>query len=311
MSRRVVVDCDTGVDDALALLYLAAEPGTEIIAAGSVHGNVGAELAAANTLRVLELAGLPDVPVAVGAGRPLAQPLETAESVHGQDGLGGAGFPEPRARPVPGSAAEQLVRLAREQPRGFDLLATGPLTNLALALLLEPELPRLIPRVVVMGGATAAPGNVTPVAEANIWHDPEAAALVLAAPWQLTLVPLDVTDTVLLGEPELARLERDGGPVAQFCWKILQHYLDFHLDTVGRRICPLHDPLAAMLLTHPHLADYEQATVTVECGGGSRGATIVDRRPGASRGGSVAVARQARRPEAVDRLMTALTAPAG
>lgn len=311
MSRRVVVDCDTGVDDALALLYLAAEPGTEIIAAGSVHGNVGAELAAVNTLRVLEVAGLPHVPVAVGAARPLAQPLVTAEDVHGHDGLGGVGHPEPRARPVPGSAAEQLVWLAREQPRGFDLLATGPLTNLALALLLEPNLPKLIPRVVVMGGATAAPGNVTAVAEANIWHDPEAAALVLGAPWQLTLVPLDITDTVLLGPAELDRLERDGGPVARFCWKILQHYLDFHLTTVGSRVCALHDPLAAMLLTHPDLAEYEQATVTVECGGASRGATIVDRRAGASRGGNAAVARQVRRQEAVDRLMTALTTPAG
>jgi purine nucleosidase len=162
-----------------------------------------------------------------------------------------------------------------------------------------------------MGGATAAPGNITPLAEANIWHDPEAAALVLGAPWRVTLVPLDVTDTVLLGEPELARLERDDGPVGRLCWKILQHYLDFHLSTVGRRICPLHDPLAAILLTHPGLAGYEQATVTVECGGTSRGATIVDRRPGASRGGNVAVARQARRQAAVDRLMTALTQPGG
>lgn len=306
MNRRVVVDCDTGVDDAIALLYLAATPGTEIIAAGSVHGNVGAELAAANTLRVLEVAGLEDVPVPVGAARPLAQPLQTAEVVHGDDGLGNIGYPQPRARPVPGSAAEQLVRLAREQPGTFDLLATGPLTNVALALMLEPELPRLIPRVVVMGGATASPGNITPMAEANIWHDPEAAALVLGAPWPVTLVSLDVTDKVLLGEPELARLERDGGPVARFCSKILQHYLDFHLGLLGSRVCPLHDPLAAILLTHPGLADYEQATVSVECGGTCRGATIVDRRPGRPEGGNVAVARQARGEAAVERLMTAL-----
>lgn len=306
MSRRVIVDCDTGIDDALALLYLAAQEDIEIVAAGSVHGNVAADLAAVNALRVLELAGLADVPVAVGAGRPLAQPLATAEVVHGRDGLGNTFRPPPAGSPMAGSAAEQLARLAREQPGEFEVLALGPLTNLALALMLEPRLAQLIPRVVIMGGATHGPGNITPTAEANIWHDPEAAALVLGAPWPVTLVPLDVTQETLLTEPGLARLHRSDAPAARFSWQIVQHYLDFHVSLLGRRECPMHDPLAAILLAHPELADYENAAVCVELGGTSRGATIVDRRPGADPAGSVAIATRVDRPAAVARLLEAL-----
>lgn len=307
MGRQVIVDCDTGIDDALALLYLTAQKDVHIVAAGSVHGNVGAELAAANTLRVLELAGAAEVPVAVGAARPLAQPLRTAEQVHGQDGLGNTYSPPPAGSPVAGSAAEQLVRLARDQPGRLELLATGPLTNLALALLLEPRLPELIPRVIVMGGAITVPGNVTPVAEANIWHDPEAAALVMSAAWQVTLVALDVTVGTLLTEPELARLHRSRTPAARFGWKILRHYLDVHAELLGQPACPLHDPLAAILLAHPEFADYDHMSVSVELGGTSRGATFVDRRPWGNTRGGVAVASTVDRQAVIGQLLEAWT----
>lgn len=271
---RIVLDCDTGIDDALAILYLAAQPEVSILAAGSVHGNVPAGLAALNTLRVLELAGLPRVPVAVGAGRPLAQPLHTSEHVHGEDGLGNSGLPPPAGRPTGEAAAVQLARLARAEPGALTILATGPLTNLALALLLEPELPRLVRRVVVMGGAVYARGNVNNDAEANAWHDPEAAELVLGAGWPLTLVPLDVTSQVRLTEAEVRRLAASGSSWGRFAAAILRHYLDFYESYYGPRECHLHDPLAAAIAVDPSLAGYRRTPVRVELRGElTRGAT--------------------------------------
>lgn len=271
---RILLDCDTGIDDALAILYLAGLQGVSIVAAGSVHGNVPAPLGALNTLRVLELAGLGDVPVAVGAARPLAQPLDTTEYVHGGDGLGNVGWPMPRGRPTAEPAAVQWARLAREHPGELTLLAIGPLTNLALALLLEPELPRLLRRVVVMGGAVYAPGNVNTDAEANIWHDPEAAELALSAGWPLTLVGLDVTTRAALAGDDLLALQQAPAPAGRFAWSILQFYLDFYESRVGARMCYLHDPLAAAIAVDPSLATYRHTPVHVELRGHlTRGAT--------------------------------------
>jgi len=276
---RLVVDCDTGIDDALALLFLAQSPQVEIVAVGSVHGNVTAALAAANTQRVFDLVHRSEIPIAVGAARPLAQELQTSGRVHGDDGLGNTNRLPPSRPPVDGSAAEQIVRLARAHPAEFTLLATGPLTNLALALLLEPELPRLIARVVVMGGAIVVPGNATAVAEANVWHDPEAADLVLGAGWDLTLVGLDVTMQTILQGDNLERLQTAAGPIPRFAAEILEHYLDYYQRFLGFRGCALHDPLAAAIALDPSLATYEHLPARVELHGNlTRGQTVVDRR---------------------------------
>jgi purine nucleosidase len=278
---RLIVDCDPGVDDALALLYLAGHPEVTIEAVGSVHGNVPAALAARNALRILEVAGLEHVPVAIGAARPMAQPLATAEFVHGADGLGDTAQPEPRGHPSRESAAEQLVRLARAQPGELSLLAIGPLTNVGLALLIEPELPNLLRQVVVMGGAFHVAGNVSALAEANFANDPEAAQLVLSAGWPLRAVGLDVTHQTLLRRAQLARLEKGGTDVARFAWAVLQFYLDVYERRVGERACPVHDGLAAVLLVDPGLATWERDVVDVELRGElTRGAAVVDRRWG-------------------------------
>lgn len=275
----ILLDCDTGVDDALAILYLAFSGSAEIIAAGSVHGNVRAPIAAANTLRVLELAGLGQVPVTVGAHRPMAQALQTAEWVHGQDGLGNTNPPAPQGRPTSETAAEQMIRLARERPGELTIVATAPLTNLGLALLLEPELPKLVRQVVLMGGAAASPGNVAPFAEANIWHDPEAAELVFTAGWPVTMVGLDVTMKARLEGEWLDRLGASNGPIGRFAWAILQHYFDLHEQWLGVRSCPLHDPLAAAIAVDRSLASYQDMPVHVELRGEhTRGATLCDRR---------------------------------
>ena len=280
-TRDVILDMDCGIDDALAVLYLASRPNARIVAAGSVHGNTPAPLAADNLLRVLALARLPDVPVAVGAARPLVRPIHIAAEVHGEDGLGNTSVgPAPGA--VTGeSAPEQLVRLARSAPGRYDLLATGPLTNVGIALLLEPELPRLLRSVTVMGGAANASGNASPLAEANIWHDPEAAKLVFDAPWTVTMVGLDVTMRTVLDEAHIAQLAAGTSPRARFVTAILAHYLDFYERVSGRRVSPLHDPTAAAVLADPGLiADSYLANVDVACSDDARGATIVDRRGG-------------------------------
>lgn len=278
-SVRIILDTDPGVDDALAIMYLAAQEDAEIIAVGSVHGNVPAPLAAQNALRVLELVNI-SAPVAVGAARPLAQPLQTAEFVHGADGLGGRAGAPPRGRPVSTSAAEQLVRLARTHPGELTLLALGPLTNIALAVLLEPDLPKLLRSVVVMGGAVTVPGNITPYADANFFHDPEAADLVLSAGFpDLTLVALDATEQARAGAEWLTAVGALPGPRAEFANALLEHYAGFYSRMFGTTSCTLHDPLAAAIMLDPKLATYREMPLSVELTGThTRGQVVWDQR---------------------------------
>jgi len=211
----------------------------------------------------------------------MAQDLSTAEWVHGADGLGNTDQPAPQGRVTGEAAAAQLVRLARAHPGELSLLAIGPLTNIAVALLLEPDLPHLLRDVAVMGGAFDVPGNVSGRAEANIANDPEAAQLVVSADWPLRIVGLDVTHATLLRAPELARLQQGGTEAARFAWAALQFYLDVYERRVGERACPVHDGLAATLLLDPGLATWERRVVDIERRGDlTRGATLVDRRWG-------------------------------
>ncbi|MGW5053946.1 nucleoside hydrolase [Actinokineospora sp. NPDC004072] len=316
---RLIVDADPGIDDALALLYLAAQPELEIVAVGSIHGNGPAAQTAANAKHVLALAGLPDVPVAVGAWRPLAQPLETAEFVHGPDALGGHGAPiSPGAQGE--SAAEQLVRLARANPGELTLLALGPLTNVALALLLEPDLPRLLRAVVVLGGAIGVPGNLTAHADANFYHDPEAADLVLGAGFAMTLIGLNVTEAARADGAWLDALSASDEPRAQFSTAVLAHYAAFYTNMFGIRVATLHDPLAAAMTVDPSLGTYEQMVVGVELAGvHTRGQTLTDLRRLSSdvhiasslAGGRppVSVAMTVDAQAFLDRLFVALTKP--
>lgn len=282
MKPKILLDCDTGIDDAITLLYLAAlvrSGEAELVAVGTVHGNVAPGTGALNTLRVLERAGLDGVPVAVGAARPLAQDVHYADAWHGTDGLGETGLPAPAGRPAQISAPEQIVRLARAHPGELTLLAVGPLTNLAIALLLEPALPELFREVVVMGGAFHHQGNITSHAEANIWHDPEAAELVLSAPWPVTLVPLDATHPAVVDGDWLDRLAAGTSDTARLASRVLEHYTQVYLTFLGARGAVIHDALAAMLLVDPELGQYTERPVHVELRGDRlRGATVWDRR---------------------------------
>ncbi|MEU8304545.1 nucleoside hydrolase [Actinomadura sp. NPDC048955] len=279
---KILYDCDTGIDDAMTLLYLASlvQAGeAELAAVGTVHGNIDPMTGALNTLRVLEAAGGPVVPVAVGAARPMAQDVHYAVDWHGTDGLGDTRLPEPAGRPTAEPAAAQIVRLARATPGELTLLATGPLTNLGAALLLDGELPSLIREVVVMGGAFDHPGNITTHAEANIWHDPEAADLVFAADWPIVLVPLDATHPTAVHDDWLDRLAAHGTPVSRFAADILEFYADAYTPTLKRRGAVIHDALAAMLIVDPELGKYAHRPVRVELRGElTRGTTVWDAR---------------------------------
>lgn len=273
MTTPILFDCDTGIDDALAIFYGAGH-GADFRACTVTHGNVPVLTGARNTATILDAVGLETVPVYVGAARPMAQPLMTAEFVHGQDGLGNTDLP-PSTRELGDLAAAEIVRQARAHPGELTLVAVGPLTNVGLALLLEPRLPELVKRVVVMGGAVGVPGNASELGEANVWHDPEAAQLVVDAAWDVVFVGLEVTMRTPLPPSALERIERSTHPTARLAWQILQCYLDVYEKVLGVRSCVLHDPLAMALALDPDLATYRTISAFVETGHGrTRGALV-------------------------------------
>lgn len=278
-SAPVYLDCDTGIDDALTLAYLVAE-GTDLVGVGSVSGNVSAELGARNTLDVLALAGRADIPVAVGAHDPIGGAFHGgAPGVHGANGIGDIELPRSDAPLADETAAAMLSRLAREHEGRLHVLAVGPLTNLALALERDPELPALVAGVTIMGGAALVPGNVTPVAEANIFNDAVAAARVLDASWPVTVVGLDVTMEARFEQRHLDAL-LDGPPLAQALGGMLVTYFRYYTPVLGRPSCALHDPLAAAIAigaVEPTLAPVVPMEVDTTQGPG-RGQTIVDLR---------------------------------
>ncbi len=280
-SHPFYLDCDTGIDDALALAYLLASPQADLRGIGTVSGNVSAAVGARNTLDLLQLAGHAHVPVAVGAHDPQAGSFHGgAPHVHGSNGIGEVSLSTAAAQPAPETAAEMLVRLAHEHPGQLRILAIGPLTNIAEALRLDPELPRLVQDITIMGGAAFAAGNITAVAEANIANDPEAAADVFAADWDLTLVPLDVTMSNVLEESHRQELLASSGPVPRALGEMLGYYFRFYESQFGRACSAMHDPLAAALAVGGVSAAVAPVvTVDVDTTfGPGRGQTICDLR---------------------------------
>jgi purine nucleosidase len=236
------LDCDTGVDDALAIALLLTHDEITLAGIGTVTGNTTATQAAANTLGLLRLAGRTDIPVAVGGGGAGGAP-----HVHGGNGVGGAVLPHGGA-PDPRTAVEMLLDLARQHPGELHILATGPCTNLAAALRAEPRLPELIAGVTFMGGAVHVAGNVTRYAEANVATDPAAVAEVFAAPWLVTLVPLDVSMNHRWSIADAEALRAAGTPLTEALADMLPTYFDSYEPRLGERVIPLHDPLAAALV---------------------------------------------------------------
>lgn len=282
MSKRpVYFDCDTGIDDALALGYLMASPEITLAGIGTVSGNIDAAQAAVNTLDLLAMGGMDDVPVAVGAMDPLTHPFSGGvPHIHGYNGVGDIELPHTATQPVNEAAADMLVRLANEHPGELDVIAIGPLTNLALALAQDPSLADKVHEVFVMGGAALVPGNLSPVGEANIWNDPTAAAAVMAASWPVVLVPLDVTLQNVFEEEDRLALEASGSALNQALADMLNLYNGFYVSEYGRRCCALHDPLAAAIAVGQVSATRAPAVPVLvdDTDGPGRGQTICDLR---------------------------------
>ena len=273
-SRRVILDTDPGIDDAMAILFALRSPALDVLGITTVFGNADTDVGTANALRLVELAGR-DVPVARGAEHPWVVPKAPApDFVHGADGLGNINAPPPAGKAIEMSAAEFIVATARQYPGEVTLIAVGRLTNLALALALEPRLPTLVKEVVVMGGSASARGNVTPVAEANVWGDPHAADIVFAAPWGVTMVGLDVTTRVLMRDELLLRMAGKDERVGGFLYRISRFYRRFHESTGVTGGFYVHDPSAVAYVIDPSLFSTEKAHVRVVTEGIAVGQTI-------------------------------------
>ncbi|MET9086693.1 nucleoside hydrolase [Streptomyces sp. NPDC004237] len=278
----VIIDCDTGVDDALALLLAVRHPGLELRAVTCVAGNTDVDGVVRNTLTVLERAGAGDVPVARGAERPLLEAARSARHVHGADGMGDLGLPAPTRRPADIDAVGLLRREILASPRPVTLVPTAPLTNIALLLRTHPEVTRNIERIVFMGGAVAT-GNATPVAEFNVWHDPEAAAILLTAGVPITMYGLDVFQRVVVPGAEVRRLRASTEPGARLAGELLAHRPaapDPDAPESDDAAGGLGDAGAVCAVADPEGLTTRRLPVEVSLAPGpTRGQTIVDRRP--------------------------------
>ena len=269
MTTPVILDCDPGHDDAIALLLALSSPEVELVGVTTTHGNQTLDKTTDNALRVLSLVGRTDVPVAMGADRPLVRDLHVAAHVHGESGLDGPELPERAAEPIAQHAVDFLVEHVRPETV---LVPVGPLTNVALALDrgIAPA------RIVLMGGAIAE-GNMTPAAEFNIWADPEAAQRVFRSGLDVTMIGLDVTHAALL-TPAWADRFRAAGRVGTFVADLVEFFKQYHLRTYGWDGAPIHDAVALAHAIRPGIVTTERMNVEVELESElTRGRTVADR----------------------------------
>jgi inosine-uridine nucleoside N-ribohydrolase len=277
MSTPTILDCDPGHDDMVAILLAAADPRIDLLAITTVAGNGTLERTSYNARAVCTMAGIRDVPVAAGASGPLVGRLRTAVDVHGDSALGGAELPQPDIELAPEHAVTLMARLLRESPRPITLVPTGPLTNIALLLRTCPDVIPQIHEIVLMGGSTGF-GNVTPLAEFNIFVDPEAAEVVFSSGLAVTMCGLDITHQALVTEAVLDRLRRIETPLADLVVGLLGFFADRYRDIWGFPAPPLHDPVAVARVIDPALVSCADAHVAVELRGThTRGATVCDR----------------------------------
>ncbi|WAF95229.1 pyrimidine-specific ribonucleoside hydrolase RihA [Aeromonas sp. BC14] len=278
MVLPVILDCDPGHDDAIALILALASPELKVLAVTTSAGNQTPDKTLNNALRILTLLGRDDIPVAAGAPKPLARELIIADNVHGESGLDGPKLPDPGFAPVAMTALELMAKCLRESPEPVTLVPTGPLTNIALLLAAHPELKSKIARIVLMGGAAGA-GNWTPAAEFNIYVDPEAADMVFKSGLPITMCGLDVTHEAQVMDEDIERVRAITNPVAQCVAGLLDFFMIYHRDPKwGFAGAPLHDPCTIAWLLAPALFHGVECRVDIETGGThTSGMTVVDR----------------------------------
>jgi purine nucleosidase len=273
--RKLIIDCDPGIDDAMAIILALQYPGFEVLGITTTFGNATIDQATKNALRIVELSGRP-IPVYQGAARPLLVPLDAPpDFVHGQDGLGNTGQPEPTAKPQEIPAAQFLVEMTRANPGEITIVSVGRLTNLAEALQLDPDFVRNVREVVLMGGTLYVPGNVSPVAEANVAGDPHASDRVFTAPWKVTMIGLDVTTRVRLNDEILSRVKMRNKRYGGFIYSISRFYAEFHRKGNVTGGFYVHDPSAFVYLIEPEIFEMKRGPVRVVCEGIAIGQTIM------------------------------------
>ncbi len=276
MARHsVIIDTDPGIDDAMAIFYALSSPEIDVLGLTTVYGNVAVDLSTENALRVLEVAGAPDIPVTRGAARPLSRPYRgPADFVHGRDGRGEVHLPPPTVKPKAQRATEFIIETIASRPGDVTLVTLGPLTNLALVLLERPETAYQVREVVAMGGNVHVPGNASAAGEANILNDPEAADLVLSAPWPVTLCGLDVTHRITMSPEDLERIYRVDNAICRYLSKIVPFYHAFYQAHTGGSGIYVHDSTTISYLLHPQIFSVEKVPVRVDTSDGiGRGKT--------------------------------------
>jgi purine nucleosidase len=279
MTRKIIIDSDPGQDDAVAILLALASPEElDVLAITSVAGNVPLSLTTENSLKLVELAGRPEVPVFAGCDRPMARELVTAEYVHGETGLDGAELPEPTTAVAEGHAVDKIIELVEEnEPGVVTLCPLGPLTNVGTALERAPHIAERLDAIVLMGGGFFEGGNTTPAAEFNIYVDPQAADVVFRSGVDLTVLPLDVTHRALILEEHLERFRALGTPVGTAVAGLLDFYERYDIEKYGSEGGPLHDPCVIAYLLKPELFSGRFCNVAVETVSElTMGMTVVD-----------------------------------
>jgi len=277
MSKRILIDTDPGIDDALAILLALASPEVTMEGITTIHGNCSVDQATINALSILELAEAKEVPVAMGFPLPLVQPSLLAAETHGDTGLGYAKLPEPRGRPEVRHGSDFLIEKIMSNPGEITLVAIGPLTNVAFAIRKEPRIVEAVREVIVMGGAIRYPGNASPLAEYNVFVDPHAAHVVYHSGIPITLVPLDVTYQCILTPDDVKRLQKNPSRISRFIDDSTRFYMEFHDEYQQIHGCAINDPLALALTFAPELCDYQELYVDVDISGGiSMGKTFAD-----------------------------------
>ena len=273
---KIILDCDPGHDDAIAILLAAHHPDIDLLAITTVAGNQSLEKTTRNALKVCSLADIHDVPVARGMDRPLVRPAKHAPDIHGESGMDGPHIPEPTIEAAPRHAVDLLIDLLMNSDGDITLVPTGPLTNIAAAIRQQPAIVPKIKAISLMGGAIGL-GNVTPAAEFNIHTDPEAAAIVFACGRPITMVPLEVTHQALATPEVTARLRAAQHPVASFVADLLVFFASTYHKVFGFPAAPLHDPCAVAAVIDPTIIRAHMMHVEIETSGEwTSGRTVCD-----------------------------------
>ncbi len=275
MKKKIIIDTDPGIDDAMAIVFAQSSPMVDLLGLTTVFGNVSVKQATENALLLIEKMGV-EIPVAKGSSCPLKRKLGPyPDFVHGKNGFGDLDFGKPKAIESDKQAEDFIIEQVFSNPGDVTLVAIGPLTNLANALIKEPGIADAVKEVVLMGGAATVNGNVTPAAEANILSDPDAADIVFTAGWPKTMVGLDVTHQVLMTNSYLKDVHMDGSGNGEFLYKMCRFYLDFH-KSMGVEGLYTHDPSAVAYVIKPEIFQTKSGEIRVVTNGIAQGQTIMN-----------------------------------